>query len=105
MARVAAEDGRSALAAEPLLAAVGRLPHAQLLLAGDDPERARRRVRLRRRGRAAPPLAAPAVAVARPDERRAHLVAHASAVAASGEGEADLLAVAGPRGRPPTVPH
>ena len=85
--RVAAEEGRAAVAAEPLLAAVLGLPHAQPVLARDDPERARRRVRVRRRRRAAAALAAPAVAVARDDERRGHLVADGAAVAAARERE------------------
>src|SRR5205814_6488374 len=74
-------------AAEPLLAAALGLPHPQAVLAGDDPERAFRGVRVRRRRRAAAPLAALAVAVARHDERRGHLVADGAAVAAAGEGE------------------
>ncbi len=44
VARVAAKEGRAALAAEPLLATVLRLPHPQLVLAGHDPERAGRGV-------------------------------------------------------------
>src|SRR4029078_12208724 len=65
MRGVGAEQRRPALAAEPLLAAALRLPDTQPVLARDDPERLRRRMRLRRGGRTTPPLAAPAVAVAR----------------------------------------
>src|ERR1051326_3111722 len=43
MTWIATEERRSALAAEPLLATVLRLPHAQLVFAGDDAERTRRR--------------------------------------------------------------
>src|SRR5512132_317909 len=85
VARIAAEDRRSADDAEPLLAAVGRLPQPQLLLARDDPERARSRMRRGRRCRTGTALAAPAVAIARADERLRHLVANGAAVTATGE--------------------
>src|SRR4051794_37391725 len=80
-------DLRAADAAEPLLAAVLGLPHAQGILAGDDPERPLSRVRARRHRRAGAALAAPAVAVARLHERRGDLEPDGTAVAAAGQRE------------------
>jgi len=88
--RSGAEQRRPALPAEPLLAAVLRRPDAQLVLARDDPERVRRRMRLRRGGRTAPPLAALAVAVARSNKRLGDLLADCAAVAAARERELHL---------------
>jgi hypothetical protein len=62
---VACKDVRAAVSAEPLLSAVVRPPHAQPVLAHDDPERVRTGMGVRRRGRAASTLAAPSMAVAR----------------------------------------
>src|SRR4051794_32039921 len=59
VARVAAEQRRAAIAAEPLLTAHLRLPRAQPVLTRDDPERAGRGMGVRRRRSAASPLAAP----------------------------------------------
>ena len=87
VAEVAAEDRRAAVAAEPLLAAVFRLPVLQPVLTADDAKRAGRRMRVRRRRGAAAPLAALAVAVARDDERLGDLVAHGAAVASAGQGK------------------
>ena len=80
-----AEDRRPAVAAEPLLAAVLRLPHAQLSSPATIRNAAGSRVRLCRCGRAGAPLASLAVAVARPDERLGHLVANGAAVTTAGE--------------------
>jgi hypothetical protein len=85
MAEIEAEERRAALAAEPLLAAVLRLPHTQLVLAGHDPERAGCGVGVRCCRRAAATLAALAVAIARYDERLAHLEPDCPAVAATRE--------------------
>ena len=70
VAGIASKEGRAAVSAEPLLAAVVGLPNAQPVLALDDSKRARSRVGVRGCGRAAPALAAAAVAVARGHERR-----------------------------------
>src|SRR5437763_15772851 len=112
VACIEAKEGRAALAAEPLLAAVLRLPHTQLVLAGHDAERAGCGVGVRRCRRAAAMLAAPAMAVAGSDERLAHLEPDRAAVAATRERQVSHLrdegngrsahgraAVAGPRAR------
>src|SRR6188768_2480681 len=85
MGGVGAEQRRPALPAEPFLAAALRPPDTKPVLARDDPERLRRRMRLRRGRRTSPPLAAPAVAVARAHERLADLVTNCPAVAAARE--------------------
>src|SRR3954452_24107364 len=80
VAEVAAEDRRAAVAAEPLLPPAGvRLPRAQAVLARDDPERAVRRMGVRRRGHARTALAALAMAVAGDTDGRGHLVADRAA--------------------------
>src|SRR5215472_18107458 len=87
MTRIRPEDLRAAFAAEPLLAAVRRLPHTQGLVARNDAERSRGRMRLRRGSGSAPPLATLAVAIARANERRGNLVPNRSAVTAAGQWE------------------
>src|SRR5947208_15533089 len=54
-------------------------------MAGDDPERAWRRVGTRRGCRAGPPLTAPAMAVAGDEQRSRDLELHRAAVATTGE--------------------
>src|SRR4249920_3861567 len=56
VAEVATEDRRAAVAAEPLLATVLRLPVLEAVLSLHDVKRARRRVRAGRGGGAAAPL-------------------------------------------------
>src|SRR6266536_324433 len=70
---IAAKERRAAVAAEPFLAAVVRLPHAKPVLARNDPKGARCGVRVRRRRRATATLAALAMAIAGDDERLGHL--------------------------------
>src|SRR5213078_2941460 len=74
--------------AEPFLAPAVRLPHAKPVLARNDPKRAGCRMRVRRRRRAAPTLAALAMAIAGEEKRFGYLEAHGPAVAATREREA-----------------
>src|SRR5947207_4820997 len=92
VARIAAEERGATVAAEPFLAAAVRLPHAKPVLTRDDPKCAGCGVRIRRRCRATPALAALAVAVAGDGERRSHLEPNGPAVAASCEAKLRHLA-------------
>jgi hypothetical protein len=78
-------DRRSAFSAEPLFSTVGRLPHPQRFLTGDDPERSRSGMCLRRGRSTTSPLTSFAVAVARPHQRRRDLVADSAAITPTGE--------------------
>jgi hypothetical protein len=62
---IASKERRATVAAEPLLAARIRLPHAKPVLTRNDPKRAGCRMRVRRRRRSTAALAALAMAVAR----------------------------------------
>ena len=85
---IATEERRATVAAEPFLAPVFGLPHAQPVLARNDPKRAGCGMRVRRRRRAATTLAAPAMAIAGDEKRFGYLEAHGPAVAATREREA-----------------
>src|SRR5581483_12507566 len=88
---IEAPQRTAALTAEALRPAVPRCVGADELLAREQPERAGRDPRLRRRGRPRPALAPRAVAVARAQRPLGHLEAHTAAHAVTG--------VRGPRHR------
>src|SRR3954470_17690376 len=101
LARRVAEESGAALAAEDLREALLRLPGAQQLLAGGQPDGAALRADIGRRSRSGPPLAARAVAVARASEiALVDLVADPAAETSSGE-HAPKVQPAGPRRTPP----
>src|SRR3954452_12848546 len=82
---VASEHRRAAHATEPLLAAVVGLPAPQDIVTGEDAERLDRGMSARRSRRAGPPLTATAVAVARAEKLRGHLIADRPTVATTGD--------------------
>jgi len=84
---VASEDRGSAHAAEPFLAAVFGLPAPQDIVTVNDAEGVNDGMSARRGRRARSPLAATAMAVARAEQLRRHLIANRSAVAATGDGK------------------
>jgi hypothetical protein len=77
----AAEQRRAAVAAEPLLTTILRLPGAKPLLAGEDSQAAGRRSGVDGGGRSGATLTASAVAVMGDDEGFGDLEAHGPAVA------------------------
>src|SRR5262249_2037734 len=87
VARVAAEQGRPARPAEPLLPAAVGLPHPEVVLPGHHPAGPGGGGRTGRHRGPAAALAARAMAVAGDGERRGDLEADGAAVAAAGEWE------------------